>query len=190
MRYYAAAIEVSVTSILVVDSVWVCWICKELHNTVNENLLCVFSGKSGVGVGTCAPLSETGCEKYLPSRVDLLTLGGKSDSVLYYCTQQQNICLFVKKVDKRVFFFNLLQLTWIAISLNVIKVESIPAFHFGDQLSCLGNFIELLSLSRANTRLVSQLCHDHFFPHLSNSLFTNYPFIWHCIVWTVCSTAK
>jgi len=67
---------------------------------------CVFYlEKVGVGAGTCAALSEIECEKYPPSRVDFLMLGGKSDSVLYYCTQRQNICLFVKtKVDKRVFF--------------------------------------------------------------------------------------
>jgi len=77
---------------------------------VNENFLCVLSGKSGVGAGTCAPVSETECEKYLPSRGDFLMLGSKSDSVLYYCTQQQNICLFVKSGQKGI-FFNLFHLT-------------------------------------------------------------------------------
>ena len=112
--------------------------------------------------------------------------------LLYSTTKYLPLC---KKSGQKGIFFNLVHLTWIATSLNVIKLESIPAFHFGDQLSCLSNVINplnaelnpichllallgahhilhvsrirvnLLSLSRANTRLVSQLCHDHFFPH-------------------------
>lgn len=68
---------------------------------MNENLY-VLSAKCGVGTGMCAPLSETECEKYLPSILDFLMLGGKSDSVLWY--SQQYICLFVKEVDKGYFF--------------------------------------------------------------------------------------
>jgi hypothetical protein len=192
MRYYASAIEVSVTSILVVDSVWVCWISKELRNTVNEDFLCVLSGKSGGGSRDMCS-SEWDWVWEVPAIKSRLSYARGQEwfcvILLYSTTEYLPLCKN-KSGQKGFFFNNLLHLTWIATSLIVIKVGSIPAFHFGDRLSCLSNFINLLSLSRANTTLVSQLCHDHFFPHLSNSLFTNYPFILHCIVWTVCSTAK
>lgn len=56
---------------------------------MNENFLCVLSGKCGVRTGTCASLSETECEKYVPSRVEFLMLGGRSDSMLYYVTHNR-----------------------------------------------------------------------------------------------------
>lgn len=71
-----------------------CWwiVCEYagvLKNCIIQwmKISCVFYLENvGWEQGRVHLLSETECEKYLPSRADFLMLGDKSDSVLYYGT--------------------------------------------------------------------------------------------------------